>query len=125
MTMVRCVPRLYIAEEFSQFTRVAILFHFLYFMCSTYRIRSCKFSTNKLILKYAVFIFLMTTIYAVVTITSDLSLTRSAFITKNGYCATQFLNKDSYYTIYCSFSINSCHASSSICCRHGTVLFGQ
>ena len=75
----------------SHFTRLTILFRFAYLMYNAYRARSERFRPdNHLILEYVIFIISMTIIYSAVSIICDLVLTRSAFATKSGYCATEF-----------------------------------
>jgi len=89
-----CAVLIYIEAVFtllSQFTRLTILFQFAYLIYKAYRLRSDRFDTKlKLVLKYVIFIISMTIIYAVMAITVDLAVTRSAFTTENGYCATGF-----------------------------------
>ncbi|XP_065914944.1 uncharacterized protein [Dysidea avara] len=89
-----CAVLIYMEGVFtllSQFTRLTILFQFAYLIYKAYRVRSGRFDTKlKLMLKYVIFIISMTTIYAVIAITCDLAVTRSAFTTENGYCATGF-----------------------------------
>ena len=84
-----------------QFTRLTILFHFAYLMYNTYRVRSGKFSrNNKLILKYVTFIISTTVIYSAIAISYDLAVTRSASNTDNGYCTTEFYNKDGSFILF-------------------------
>jgi len=79
----------------SQFTRLSILFQFAYLMYNAYRVRSkTSRNDNKLILQYIIFIILMATIYAVVAISSDLSLTRSTFARENGFCTIELNDGD-------------------------------
>jgi len=80
-----------ILNYFVQFTRLTILFQFAYLMYNTYRLKSDRFSAdNKLILKYITFITSITMVYSVMTVLYDLTGTRTAFNTENGYCATEF-----------------------------------
>ena len=75
----------------SQFTRLTVLFQFTRLIYNAYRVRSGTLNTNnKMILKFVIFIIAMTTIYAVIAITCDLAVTRSAFGTKDGYCAIEY-----------------------------------
>jgi len=89
-----CAVLIYIEGVFtllSQFTRLTILFQFAHLMHKSYKVRPERLDNkSKLIFKYIIFIISMTIIYVVTAIACDLAVTRSAFTTENGYCATEF-----------------------------------
>jgi len=95
-----CAVLLYlrgILNSLAQFTRLTILFQFAYLMYNAYKVRSG--TDNKMILKYIIFIISMTIIYSVMVISYDIAVTKTAFSTYNGYCATKFHTEDASFAI--------------------------
>ena len=84
-------------------TKFTILFHFTYLMYNSYRMRSDssgKRFDKKLMSKYITFFVSLTTIYTVVVVPYDLAVTRTAFDTKDGYCAINFLDDGTSVIIF-------------------------
>ena len=75
-------------------TVITIFFHFTYLMYNTYKLRSVgpNLDTN-LICKYITFIVSLTTIYMLLLVPYDVMVSRTAFTTTHGYCATEFEDK--------------------------------
>jgi len=75
-------------------TVITIFFHFTYLMYNSYKMRSVGPDLNtKLIFKYITFIITVTTICAVLLIPYDMIVSRNAFTTTGGYCATEYKDK--------------------------------
>ena len=80
-------------------TVMTIFFHFTYLMYNTYKLRSVGPDLNtKLICKYITFIITVTIICAVLLIPYDVTVSRNAFTTTGGYCASEYedTNKGSW-----------------------------
>ena len=95
-----CAVLLYlrgILNSLAQFTRLTILFQFAYLMYNAYKVRSG--TDNKMILKYAIFIISITTMYSVMVISYDMAATKTAFRTYNGYCAAKFHSEGASFAI--------------------------
>ena len=82
-------------------TKFTILFHFTYLMYRSYKMRSdgTRFE-GKLLLKYVIFIVSLTSVYSIAVIPYDLAVTKSAFDTKGGYCAIDFLDDGTSVVIF-------------------------
>ena len=81
--------------------KFTILFHFAYLMYNSYRIKSDgKRFNKKLMSKYIIFIISLTTIYTVVVVPYDLTVTRDAFDTEDGYCTINFLDDGTAVIIF-------------------------
>jgi len=72
-------------------TVVTVFYHFTNLMYNTYKVRSvpCKFDA-KLLCKYVTFIVSLTVVCALLIVPYDLSVTRNAFATADGYCEIEF-----------------------------------
>ena len=72
-------------------TVVTVYFHFTNLMYNTYKVRSVpsKFDV-RLLFKYVTFIISLTSLCGLLILPYDLSVTRNAFATVNGYCEIEF-----------------------------------
>ena len=72
-------------------TVVTVFFHFTNLMYNTYKMRSvpCKFDV-RLLFKYVTFIISLTSLCGLLILPYDLSVTRNAFATADGYCEIEF-----------------------------------
>ena len=82
------------SELFYHTTVMTIFFHFSYLMYNTYKLRTIEPNLNKkLICKYIIFITMVATICSLTIILYDMMVSRNAFITVDGYCATGYEEK--------------------------------